>query len=139
MNAGDPFVAFLVGMFDVDHYQVGVVVEQLFDILVKYRPIGVDVGVNTLLLEGFEKKVEVLALQQGFTARNGDSSGFAKVCFQVARPPHQLFDGELFAAPERNGVGVVAIEALEVASLQENHHSNARAVVGAERFDGVDE
>jgi hypothetical protein len=89
----------------------------------------------TLLLQSFAERNQSLRLQGWLATTEGYAATLAKEwLFAHCLLDDMLQVGLFGLATEIYGVGISAVQATEVASLQEYHQSQTRAIEGAKRF-----
>ena len=137
---GELLVLVFVNVLDVEHHQIRdfkQAIEPLGVVRGKGDSGGVDTGVNSLLLSLLEKLGQKFDLQQGFAARDGDSS------VSVERPiflvlSQKLVNGHFGSFSELPRVRVVAVETPHGTTLKEDHESESRTIDCTKTFGRMD-
>lgn len=133
---GEQAVALRVGLLDVEQHQVGER-EELLDVGIPERAVGVDAGVDALLAEHAQQRHERPGLEGGLASREGHAAPPAEEGALVDGHAENLFGRRRLPAAGLNRVGVGAVEAAEVAALEKDDQPQPGAVEGSHRFVGV--
>jgi len=106
---------------------------------VAHEAVGVEAGVDALLLAGGEQFGDEILLQHGFATGGGDAAtrGIHEVTI-AGDVAHQLRHCHLAAALGVPGVAVVAVLAAHQAALHAHDEAYSGAIDGAAGFNGMD-
>ena len=136
LAAGEGAVAFRIGLLHVQQHQVDQP-QQLFDGGVPHPAVRVDANVDAGLFQRADQRDELRGLESGFAAREGHAAAFAVKRFLVDGHAQNLRGVGRPALPGLDRIGVGAVEAAEIAALQENDEPESRPVESSHRFVGV--
>ena len=121
-------MTFRIELLYVEHHKVGNR-EEFLNIAVPDAAVCIDAHMYSLLLETLHQWHERLCLECRLTTAEGDTATLTEEGLLVHGHAHDILDVGLIAlALCINGIGIGAIEATEVTSLQENYKTQARAV-----------
>lgn len=140
-----PAVLFGVDLLQVQDHQAGVL-HQLVEGGQVGRVVGaegfarrVEGGVDLFLVGQAEKLGQEGQLEQRLAAADRDAALFAPVVVVAPDVGEQLVRRPGLAAAAGPGLGVVAVAAAQVASLQEHHEPDPRPIDRAEALQRVDQ
>ena len=109
--------------------------EQLLDILVPNRSVGVDADVDALLLQSLDEWYQRLRLNGWLATAEGYTTALAEEGLLADSLFDDMLQVGLFClATKVYSVGVSAIQAAEIAPLQEYHQSQAWTIECSERL-----
>ena len=129
-------MAFGIGLLHVQQHQIDQP-QQFLDRRIPHPAVRVDADVDAGLFQRADQRNELRGLERGFAAREGHAAAFAVKRFLV--DGHAQYFGGVgrFALPGLDRVGVGAVEAAEIAALQENDEPESRPVESSHRFVGM--
>ena len=129
-------VALRRDLLDVEQHQIDLP-EQLLDNRIPHPAVRVEADVNPRLLEHPHQRQQLRCLEGRLAAREGYTAAPPEEGFLVHGHTEDLRRFGRLAAVRLDRVGVGAVEAAEVAALQEDDEPESRPVECSHRFVGV--
>ena len=125
-----------IGLLHVEQHQIDQP-QQLLDRRIPHSAVRVYADVDAGFLQRPDQRNEFRGLERGLAAREGHAAAPSEERFLVDGHAQYLRGVGRCALPGLDGVGVGAVEAAEIAALQENDEPESRPVECSHGFVGM--